>query len=300
MSGREVNKPSDGANVWQFLARIAQSVKGSSFFAPILAALLGVLGFWLSPLKQKVYDYLYPPKPLVKPDIVCVHKPMMRGDSFIVSLHLVPNGNSLPAGQISTTVPSELSLESCSKCGPALVDLDGTEKAKVVTYVFDALKAGKPHLMYIYNFSRGGSIQQPIDLEIVEKTIGFPTSIDLSGEWVLIWDKGLGELNITQQATSITGSFSLTEADSKHQVDGNITGFVVNGYNVSLILVPNESRSKAMYANLLKVSGPNELTICGHLNQEKNEPFVGQVVDPNASIQEICKGSNLVARAQLH
>src|SRR5208283_1059827 len=61
------------------------------------------------------------------------------------------------AGQISTTVPSELSLESCSKCGPALVDLDGTEKAKVVTYVFDALKAGKPHLMYIYNFSRGGS-----------------------------------------------------------------------------------------------------------------------------------------------
>lgn len=54
-----------------------------------------------------------------------------------------------------------------------------------------------------------------------------------------------------------------------------------------------------LYANLLKVAGPHDLTICGHVNIGKEEPFIGQIVDSTASTQDVFKGANLRANALL-
>jgi len=301
MSEAADNKSPENTKLLAWLTQLFERVKGSAAFTSILTAFVATVGFWLSPLKDRVYYRLYPPNPIVSADVVSMHSPIVRGDAFLVKLHLVPESSNLAAGEVKATVPGEyLTLED----GNAIVDLDGSEKVTVITYKFDAEKAGKTHLKYVYNFAKGGNLQRDIDLEIVDRKAGFPTFTDLSGEWSLMWDKWLGQLNIAQHATQISGKFSLTEVDSKRKVEGEITGFA-NGYNLHLILMPDKSRStekaitKAIYANLLRISGKRDLTICGRVSMDKDEPFLGQVSDPNASAQEICKGSNLWAKAQL-
>ena len=295
---KSASKP--GTNVFAKIGQFIGSQK-LGLVAPIATAVLGVLGYWLYPLKQRVYDFLYPPRAIVDYELISLRNPMMRGDTFIVKLHLVPDGNSLAAGQIRTDIPADyLVLEE----GNLLVDLDGNDKNKVLTYKFDAVKAGSPHLAYFYNFVRGGSVKREVEITVVDRQDGFPTFSDISGQWEVMWDKGLGELTIVQNATRLGGSFSLAEADSGHILKGGITGFS-NGDNLRLILIPDPLRSSdktaraTMYANLLKVSGPHDLTICGHINIGKEEPFLGQIVDATASAQEICKGANLLAKAQL-
>jgi hypothetical protein len=286
---------------WARVLRAVSHLKDFNVITPIITALLGAFGFWLSPLKDKVYFYLYPPKAIFDYEILSVHHPVMRGDTFMVRLHLVPGNSNLTSGEIRANIPeANVTLEE----GNQLVDLDGTEKAKVIQYTFAAIKAGGAHLQYVYTFARGGAVQKDIDFVIVDRKDGFPTFGDLTGEWGLMWEQGLGTLKIIQQNARISGVFSLTEADSRREITGNITGFV-NGYNMRLILSPDKARStekalsKALYVNLLRVSGPHELSICGRLNPAKDEPFLGQVVDPNAPVSEICKGANILARAQL-
>jgi hypothetical protein len=82
-------------------------------------------------------------------------------------------------------------------------------------------------------------------------------------------------------------------------INGKISGFQ-NGDNVRLILTPSPGHSGAtMFANLLEVSEPHNLTICGHLNAGKDEPFMGQIVNVNAPEKEICRGTDFLAKAQL-
>jgi hypothetical protein len=270
--------------------------------APVATTVLGVLGFWLSPLKQRVYDFLYPPSALITFDVVSLRSPMMRGDTFVLKLHVIPgNSSSLTPGEIRANVPNDyLVLED----GNVLTDFDGSEKAKIVTYKFDTVKAGTPRLTYVYSFARGGSITRDVELNVIDRVDGFPTFGDISGQWELVWEKGLGELNITQQDKLLTGSFSLAEIDNNHVVRGKLKGFAV-GDNIHLVFSPDQPRASdktataAIYANLLKVSGPHDLTICGHVNTGKDEPFIGEVIDASASVQEVCKGANLRARAQV-
>ena len=301
MSEETNNKEEKDRDLLSLLRQLLGRVKSSTLFPSILAAIVATVGFWLSPLKERVYYYLYPPKPIVSADLISVRNPIMRGDVFIVKLHLVPDNINLAAGQVRADVPTDyLTLED----GNSTVDFNGSEKVTVITYKFDAEKAGKALLKYVYIFAKGGSLQRDIEVNIVDRKAGFPTFSDLSGEWSLMWDRGLGQLEITQNATRISGKFSMTEADIRREFSGEITGFA-NGYNVRLILVPDKSHPtektipKVIYANLLRISGTHNLTICGRVNGEKDEPFVGQVTDPNASVQEICKGSNFLATAQL-
>jgi hypothetical protein len=279
-----------------FLARLARFAAGQKLtvLTPIVTAILGAVGFWLSPLKQRVYDSLYPPRILVKSETVCLRNPLMRGDTFMVRLHLISEGNSLSPGEIAADVPTDyLELEE----GNVLVDLDGTEKTKVVTYRFDALKAGTFRLTYVYNFAKGGSLTEELPLSVVDRKEGFPTFADLSGLWELVWENSLGELNITQQDSHLTGSFSLSAVDGTSAGRGKLSGFTF-GNNIEIVLQPGGSTQK-VYANLLKVSEPNRLTICGRASAGKDEAFIGQIANPTAAAGEICKGANLLAKAFL-
>jgi hypothetical protein len=279
-----------------FLAGVGRYIVDQKLtvLTPILTAILGAVGFWLSPLKQRVYDYLYPPRILINSETVCLRKPLMRGDAFVIKLHVIPEGNSLSRGEIATTVPTDyLNLEE----GNVVVDLDGTEKAEVLTYRFDALKAGNPHLIYIYNFAKGGKITEDVALNVIDRKDGFPTFTDLSGTWEVVWENSLGELKIAQQDSRLTGRFSLSGVDGKNTTVGSIRGFTFEN-NINLVLEPDGSGT-SLYANLLKVSEPDRLTICGRANPGKNEPFIGQIANPTASAGDICKGANLLAKAFL-
>jgi|SRR5271165_2214029 len=270
-----------------------------SLLAPVVTAILGVVGFWLSPLKQRVYDYLYPPHILVSSEIVCLRNPLMRGDTFIVKLHVVSEGSSLSPGEIAADVPGDyLELEDDNR----VVDLDGSERVKVVTYRFDAVKVGTPHLTYVYSFAKGGKITKDVALTVIDRRAGFPTFGDISGLWEVMWNNSVGELTITQQDNRLTGTFSLSDVDGKGIDTGKVSGFVFQD-NIDLTLestvssANNNVPSIKLYANLLKVSEPNGLTICGRANLGKSEAFIGQIVNAGASAQEICKGANLVAKA---
>jgi hypothetical protein len=285
-------------SIW---VKLGQYIAGQrlSLLAPVVTAILGAVGFWLSPLKERVYDYLYPPRILVSSEIVCLRNPLMRGDTFIVKLHVISEGGSLSPGEIATDVPGDyLELED----GNAVVDLDGTERAKVVTYRFDAVKVGTPHLTYVYRFAKGGKITEDITLSVIDRRAGFPTFGDISGVWELAWNNSVGELTITQQNNRLTGLFSLSDVDGRSIGTGKVSGFAFQD-NIDLLLEQNESSanknvpSMKLYANLLKVSEPKGLTICGRANLGKREAFIGQIVNASASAQEICKGANLIAKA---
>jgi hypothetical protein len=251
-------------SLWVKVGRYIASQK-MSLLTPILTAILGAVGFWLSPLKQRVYDYLYPPRILVNSEIVRLRNPLMRGDTFIVKLHVIPGGSSLSPGEISADVPSDyLELED----GNTVVDIDGSEKAKVVTYKFNAVKVGTPHLTYVYSFARGGKITEDVALTVIDRKAGFPTFGDISGLWELVWNDSVGELTITQQASRLTGTFSLSDVDGRGIGTGKVSGFALQD-NIDLVLEPtvsganNNVPSMKLYANLLKVSEPKGLTILG-------------------------------------
>jgi len=272
--------------VWDYICE--QKV---AILTPLLTAIIGVIGFWLSPLKQIVYDWLYPQQILMRAEPVGLRIPLRRGDLFIIRLHVLSqSGATLPAGEISVEVPRAY-LEL--KQGDAVVDLNGTDKGKTLIYTFSAIQTGNLHLMYAYKMiNHHKTPTADVQLTIEDRKTGFPTFEDLSGSWEFEWENSVGELIITEQGLRLTGTFSATPIDGSTSA-GKLTGFAVQD-NIKLVLQPNGSTTK-IYANLLKVPEPTRLTICGNANRNKNEAFVGSIVDSTAPTGEICKGANLIA-----
>jgi hypothetical protein len=260
--------------------------------AAIVAAIVGAIGFWLTPLKQRVYNFLYPPRIIIQPEPVWLRNPLVRGDIFVIKLHLVPEENSLARGEVEADVPADyLNLEE----GNSIVDLDGTDKTRVLVYTFDVLKVGHTHVTYVYNFASGRRITTDVQLNVIDRREGFPTFDDLSGMWELKWKDGLGELEMIQKDNRLTGKFSVIGIDGASASKGTLTGWTTES-NIQLDLWQDGS-TKPSRANLFKVSERDHLTICGNVSSEKNEAFIGTIETPGASSREICENANLRAEA---
>jgi hypothetical protein len=277
--------------IYRFVAQGNPFASGS-----IAAAVIGFIAFMLSPVKQKMHDYLWPPHPTVANELISIHKPVLRGDKFIIRLHLVAEpGQNLPRGIIQVKVNGDQLVNSSS----AVVDIDGNESSKDLEFDFGARTAGEGHVTYEYTSNQRPIAIQPVEVTIADLPNGcIPRVEDVSGCWHVQWGSLFGEIEVSVgQHGKLTGTFDLINNNDGEARKGSLDGYI-NGANVYLILAGKGSRHR-LIANLLEVQGRDRLELCGTMNDGSAKPFkTGGILEADADEAKVCNTANFRAFAR--
>lgn len=278
-----------------FVARWKLVIPGS-----ISAALLAFAGFMLSPLKQRAFDYIWPPRPMMANDIVSMRKPVLRGDRFVIRLHLVAEpGKKLPQGWVKVVAQGG-GIETSDN---SVADIDGNDSTKDIEFKFVAHSAGEAKMSYEYFSNQKKVAVEPVQLTISDSPAGcIPRVEDLTGCWEVQWERSFGELTLeVGQYGSLKGHFRLLNGDNGQTFEGKISGYV-NGSNVFLTLNEQASGKKVVgnsVGNLLEIQDKSRLILCGAMSTTGSKPFItGGIWDANAPESKVCATANFRAFAR--
>lgn len=180
-----------------------------SRIAPALGALVALLGFWVSPLKEIVFHEIWSEAATV--ELHLNSDRVGEGDEFNVSVIVIPKRIELSAGTIAVEYSSDtLQLRSPGN----VISVPATKEATVATILtFRALKHG-PALAHISLRTKYGSYGVDcrfIVLDLADQS--HPTKYNLTGRWNLRMDQSNGELHLIDRDGAISGSYELDSGD---------------------------------------------------------------------------------------
>jgi len=286
----------------QTTVKLIQWIRARGLVVPssISAAIVGFIMFMLYPIKQRVFDYVWPPRPTIRNELVSIHKPVLRGDKFVVRLHLVAEpGKNLPRGMIEVrTQGNQIENKSSS-----LVDIDGNESSKDIEFDFVARSAGVAKMDYEYVSNQKPVAVAPVELTISDSPVGcIPRVEDISGCWQVQWDKSFGNLVLqVGEHGSLTGTFELLDGENGRSSKGTVAGYS-NGMNVYLVLNtvdPGKAPSRNSVATLLVVPDNDRIVMCGTMSNAGPKPFVtGGIWSADAPEAKVCGTANFTAFAR--
>jgi hypothetical protein len=200
----EGTKESSASKALGFLPDWLRSPLGAA-----LTALVAVLGFWISPVKDWVFHKIW--RESAQVELRLSTDKVGEGDEFQVSVVIVPQSIALSAG----TIFVDYSEDTLQLRGPGNVISVPTIKdpSPASTLTFRGEKHG-PASVHIRLNTRYGSYEAGNNFMVFE--LGdqtHPTKFNLTGTWNFRMDQHNGELHVRDQGGAISGTYELDTGD---------------------------------------------------------------------------------------
>jgi hypothetical protein len=180
-----------------------------SHLTPTFGAVLALLGFWFSPLKDMGFHMIWHESPTIelRPNSDKVHE----GDEFMIAVVVTPHKIDLSPG----TLFVDYSTDTLQLRGPGNVISTPGEKESAVaaTLTFDAIKHG-PAMAHISLRTKYGIYESQRQFIVSDHDSGArPSKFNFSGKWNLRVAESFGELHLVDKDGAISGSYELESGD---------------------------------------------------------------------------------------